>query len=262
MACPKNDHLDPDKIKVNTKRLGRKILVYNRTSSTNDIAAEYAKNEENDGLTIFAEEQTAGRGRAGTKWHSGREDSILCSILLTVCKCNPELLSLACPIAVAEAVGKIADSQAKIKWPNDIILNGKKVAGIMVESKTVDDRPAYIVGIGINCHQKKSSFPRQLQTSATSIDIESRSICDRISLAKRLLSSLDHWLRVAEKNSKKVIDHWRQLSTLLNQRVTLIFNGQKFTGNCIGIDPEKGLILQLDTGGVRMFDAVHTTIAK
>ena len=262
MACPKNEYLDPDKIRANTKRIGRKILVYNHTSSTNDIAAEYAKNKENDGLAIFAEEQTAGRGRAGTKWHSGHSDSILCSILLTSCNCNPELLSLACPVAVAEAVGKIVDSQAKIKWPNDIILNGKKAAGIMVESKTVNGSTAYIVGIGINCHQKKSSFPRELQTIATSIDIESRSICDRISLAKRLLSSLDHWLEVAQGTSKKIIDRWRKLSTLLNQRITVIYNGRKFTGNCIGVDPEKGLILQLETGGIRMFDAAHTTIAK
>jgi len=262
MACPKNDHLDPDKIKVNTKRIGRKILVYSSTSSTNDVAAEYAKDKKNDGLAIFAEEQTAGRGRAGTKWHSGRADSIICSILLTVCKCNPELLSLTCPVAVAEAVGKIADSQAKIKWPNDIILNGKKVAGIMVESKIVNDRTAYIIGIGINCHQKKDSFPPELQPTATSIDIESRTICDRISLAKRLLTSVEHWLDVAQDSNKKVMNRWRKLSTLLGHRVTLIFNRKKFTGNCIGIDPEKGLILQLDTGGIRFFDAAHTRIAK
>jgi BirA family biotin operon repressor/biotin-[acetyl-CoA-carboxylase] ligase len=262
MTCPKNEHLDPDKIKVNTKRIGRKILVYNRTSSTNDIAAEYAKNKGNDGLAIFAEEQTAGRGRAGAKWLSGYSDSILCSILLTSCKCNPELLSLACPVAVAEAVGKIAHSHAKIKWPNDIILNGKKVAGIMVESKIVNDHTVYIIGIGINCHQKKTSFPHELQTTATSIDIESRSICDRISLAKRLLSSLDHWLEVADDTSKKIIDRWRKLNILLNQRITVVYNGRKFTGNCIGVDPEKGLIVQLDRGGVRMFDATHTTIAK
>jgi len=95
---PKNDYLDPDRIKANlkTKRIGRKILVYNRTSSTNDIAAEYAENKKNDGLVIFAEEQTAGRGRAGTKWASVRADSILCSIVLTNCKCKAELLSLAC----------------------------------------------------------------------------------------------------------------------------------------------------------------------
>jgi BirA family biotin operon repressor/biotin-[acetyl-CoA-carboxylase] ligase len=262
MASPANEYLDPDKIKVNTKRIGRKILVYNHTSSTNDVAAEYAKNKDNDGLAVFAEEQTAGRGRTGAKWLSSSRDSILCSILLTSCKCNPELLSLACPVAVAEAVGKIAHSHAKIKWPNDIILNGKKAAGIMVESKKVNGNTIYIIGIGINCHQKKNSFPDELQTTATSIDIEGRLVCDRISLARRLLTSLDHWLEVAEDNGEIIINRWRKLNTLLNQRITVIYNGRKFTGNCIGVDPEKGLIVQLDRGGVRMFHAAQTTIAK
>ena len=73
---------------------------------------------------------------------------------------------------------------------------------------------------------------------------------------------MDHWLEVAADNSEKVIDRWRELSIQLSHRVTLIFNGAKFAGHCIGIDPEKGLILQLDTGGIRMFDAVHSAIAK
>jgi len=261
---PINDQLDVDKIRANlkTKHIGRKILVYNRTSSTNDIAAEYAKNKKNHGLAIFAEEQTAGRGRAGTKWLSGRADSILCSIVLTDTKCNADLLTLTCAVAVAEAIGKPRSSEAKLKWPNDVILDGKKVAGILVESKTHNNHTAYILGIGINCHQKKDSFPAELQPIATSIDIESRSICDRISLTKRLLTSIDHWLEVAEKSSERVIDQWSKLSTLLNQRITLIYNGRKFTGNCIGIDPEKGLILQLETGGTRFFPAAHTTIVK
>jgi BirA family biotin operon repressor/biotin-[acetyl-CoA-carboxylase] ligase len=254
------DSFDCDKIaaNLNTKRIGTKVLVYNSTSSTNDIASEYAKSKDSDGLAIFAEEQTAGRGRAGAKWHSGRADSILCSIVLINSRINRELLALTCATAVAEAIG----NQAKIKWPNDIILNGKKVAGILLESKANNNRPAYIIGIGINCHQSKNDFPPELQQTATSIDIESRSICDRISLAKRLLSSLDHWLEIAETDSQEATDQWRKLSSLLNQRVTLIFNGKKFTGNCTGIDPEKGLILQLDTGGTRFFDAAHTTIAK
>ena len=260
----RRDELDPDKIKANlkTKRIGRKILVYNRTSSTNDIAHRYAKNKKNDGLAIFAEEQTAGRGRAGNKWHSSRSDSILCSIVLTDCKCNAELLSLACAVAVAEAIGKPAKGEAKIKWPNDIILNGKKVAGILLESKTDNSGNTYVIGIGINCHQKKESFPTELQPIATSIDIESHSVVDRISLAKRLLTSIDHWLEAVQETSEKVTDQWRKLSVQLGHRVKLIYNGQEFTGNCIGIDPEKGLILQLDTGGVRMFDAIHTTIVK
>ena len=287
--------LDPDKIKENlkTKRIGGKILVYDSTSSTNDIAAEYAGNKQNDGLVIFTEKQTAGRGRVGNKWLSGRADSILCSIILIENKLSAELLSLTCAVAVAETIGRPGRSRAKIKWPNDIMLNGKKVAGILLESRSlpiskskIENRNSkiYVVGIGINCHQKKESFTGELQRIATSIDAESHLLrssfivlrsaeyavrgtqhaarIDRVLLAKRLLSSLDHWLEVAANDGEKIIDRWRELSIQLAHRVTLIFNGAKFAGHCIGIDPEKGLILQLDTGGVRMFDAAHSTIAK
>ncbi len=260
----KTDRLDPDEIKVNlnTKRIGREVLVYNSVSSTNDIAAQYATNKKNNGLVILAEEQTAGRGRAGTNWQSGPGDSILCSIVLTDFICKPQLLCLTSAIAVAEAIGKPTNCQAKIKWPNDIILGGKKVAGILLESKLYNNRSTYVIGIGINCHQKKHSFGLELQSTATSIDIESKTICDRISLTKRLLASMDDWLEAAQKTSEKVIDQWRRLSTQLGHRVKLVCDGRKFTGSCIGIDPQKGLVLQLETGGIKMFDAAHTTIIQ
>jgi BirA family biotin operon repressor/biotin-[acetyl-CoA-carboxylase] ligase len=264
MARQRTDLLDVDKIMANltTERIGGKVLIYDSTSSTNDVAAEYAKIKQNDGLVVFAEEQTAGRGRAGNKWLSGRADSILCSIFLVENKINAELLSLTFAVAVAETIGRPGRSQAKIKWPNDIILNGKKVAGILLESKMDNGDSAYIVGIGINCHQKKESFTNELQQIATSIDAESHSISDRNFLARRLLVSVGQWLKIAANSSEKVIDRWRKLSIQLGHRVLLVFNGSKFMGHCIGIDPEKGLILQLDTGGIRMFDAAHTTIAK
>ncbi len=253
--------LDPDKIQADlkTRRIGRKILVYKSTSSTNDVAAEYARNKENDGLVIFAEQQTAGRGRAGNQWKSRRSDSILCSIVLTESGLPTELLSLTCAVAVAETIGKPARSRARIKWPNDIILNGKKVAGILLESKPDG---ACIIGIGINCHQKTDSFSPELQPIATSIDIETQSVTDRISLTRRLLTSIDYWLDLAAQSSEEVIDEWRNLSIQLGHRVKLIYNGRQFAGNCTGVDPEKGLILQLDTGGIRMFDATHSTIAR
>jgi len=280
--------LDPDKITANlkTRRVGRKVLVYDSTSSTQTVAAEYARNRENDGLVIFAEQQTAGRGRAGNQWHSGRSDSILCSVILTEDNLPAELLSLTCAVAVAETIGKPARSHARIKWPNDVMLNGKKVAGILLESKSLPiskskacpersrsieslsrvgprDRKSeiYVVGIGINCHQKIDSFGAELQSIATSIDIETNSITDRISLARRLLTTIDHWLELAARNGDKIIDEWQNLSIQLGHRVKLIYNGRQFAGNCVGIDPEKGLILQLDTGGIRMFDAAHSSIA-
>jgi BirA family biotin operon repressor/biotin-[acetyl-CoA-carboxylase] ligase len=258
------DTLDPDRIKshLKTKRIGKKVIVYSSTASTNDIAAEYAKNKDNDGLVVLAEEQTSGRGRGGSKWFGSRGDSVLCSILLTECIVPSELLSLTCAVVAAEAVGKCTKAEAKIKWPNDIILNNKKVAGILVESKKAGRHTVFIVGIGINCHQKKLSFPAELRQAVTSIDIETGSITDRISLIRRLLTSAEHWLDVAEQNKEEVIERWRRLSTQLGHRVSLIYNRRKFSGNCIGIDPEKGLILQLDTGGIRIFHAAQTTIAK
>ena len=256
----KSDLLEPDKIKhrLNTRYIGSRIIVYKSTSSTNDIAAEYARNSDNNGLAVFAEEQTKGRGRASNKWVSPKSDSLLVSISLTNCLLKPELLSLICAVAAAEAVGE----DAKIKWPNDIIISGKKAAGILLESKNYKTHTAYIIGIGINCHQKKKDFPAELRKTATSLDIETRSFTDRIILAKRLLSSLDHWLDTADKHPKKVIDKWQQLSIQLHHRINLIHNRKKFAGNCIGIDPEKGLIVQLDSASVRFFDATHTTIEK
>ncbi len=280
-----DDRLDPDLIQANlkTKRIGRKVLVYDCTSSTNDIAAEYARNAANDGIVIFAEEQTAGRGRTGATWLSGRSESLLFSLALLDCAVGNELLSLTCAVAVAEAIGQVGGCPARIKWPNDIMLDGKKVAGILLESKSRSTQKSVkcevssvktsnfklqtsnlisVIGIGINCHQTRESFPPDLRTTATRLDLVSGTRCSRVTVAKRVLTSLDHWLRVAERHPTQIIETWGHLSTQLSQRVTLSYNKRRFTGNCIGVDPEKGLILQLDCGGVRMFDAAHTHIVK
>jgi BirA family biotin operon repressor/biotin-[acetyl-CoA-carboxylase] ligase len=271
------DQLDPDKIKshLRTERIGKKVVVYTSTSSTNDVAAEYAKSRNNDGLVVLAEEQTSGRGRGGNKWFCSCGDSVLCSILwfdkltisskvegLTDCSLGAELLSLTIAVAVAETIGKCAKTEAKIKWPNDIIINNKKIAGILVESTKSGKYSTYVIGIGINCHQKKQSFPAELRQTATSIDIETGGVADRISLIKRLLTSVEHWLQLADKDGERVISRWAELSTQLGHRVALIHNRRRYAGHCIGVDPENGLILQLDTGGIRMFRAAQTTVAK
>jgi len=261
---PVDDRLDPDLIQTNlkTKWIGRKVLVYDRTASTNDIASEYAKNADNHGLVVFAEEQTAGRGRSGAKWHSRHGDSLLFSIALAARDISGELLPLTCAVAVAEAIGQVGPSHAQIKWPNDILLMGKKVAGILVESRQSTAGRVHVIGIGINCHQALDDFPPELRETATSLDLATGARCDRVTVAKRVLTSLDHWLKVAERTGKQVTQTWSRLSTQLGQRVTLSCNRKRFTGHCIGVDPEKGLILQLDRGGVRIFDAAHTHIIK
>jgi BirA family biotin operon repressor/biotin-[acetyl-CoA-carboxylase] ligase len=253
-----NDRLDPDKIRdsLNTRRIGKKTIVFGTVTSTNDAAAEYASDAKNDGLVILAEEQTSGRGRGGNKWYGGKGQSVLCSIVLANENLNAELLSLTAAVAVAEAVSETA----RVKWPNDIILNGKKVAGILLESKQTEYGKVFILGVGNNRHQK--DFPAELASTATSIDIETQTSSDRISLIKRLITSIEHRLEEATTNSEAILEKWRQLSTQLGQRLTVVYNGQEFTGSCVGVDPLKGLVLQLDSGTRQFFPAVHTSIIK
>lgn len=258
------DKLDPDKIRTNlrTERIGSRIVVHDRTSSTSDIAAEYARNPANDGLVVFAEEQAAGRGRAGATWHSRHGDSLLFSVVLIGSELANELFSLTVAVAVAEAIGPIGGRRVRIKWPNDILLDGRKLGGILLESRNSAANRAHVVGIGINCHQTREDFPPEIRDLATSIDLAGSVRCNRITLARHVLTSLDHWLTIARSDENRIIDTWKTQSTQLGHRVTVSCDGKEYTGNCIGVDPVKGLILHLDRGGVRMFDAAHTHIVK
>ncbi len=259
------DQLDTDAIKADlrTAGIGDEILIFKSTASTNDIAWEYAANRKNNGLCIFAEQQTAGRGRGANEWLSGAGDSILCSILLLDWACSADLLTLASAVATAQAIKEHCQLDTRLKWPNDIMIKGKKVAGILLESRTGDSRSDYVIGVGINCHQKQEFFQgRKFRMPATSIDVQSGTTIDRNSLAAHLLASLDEWLTIAKTDSDRITDTWSGLSNQLGHHVIAEYNQQQFSGNCIGVDPARGLILQLDDGGVRMFDAAHTTIIK
>jgi len=261
----RTDPLDVDIIKADLQRgvIGTEAVVYESTSSTNDIAWEYADNPESSGVAVFAEVQIAGRGRGGNKWLSGKGESILCSVLLLDRKCGAELLTLASALAVGECIVQYCGLDAKIKWPNDVVVNGKKIAGILLESRTGNDSSDYVIGVGINCHQQKDFFEEsELQMPATSIDIESGQAVERNLLAGALLRSIDKWVETADSSSETVVAKWRQMSSQLGHRITVRYNRKHFTGNCIGLDPAEGLILQLEHGGVRMFDAAHTTIIK
>ncbi|MHC5060469.1 MAG: biotin--[acetyl-CoA-carboxylase] ligase [Planctomycetota bacterium] len=259
------DRLDADVIKadLHTAWIGKEIIVFKSTASTNDIAWEYAANRKNNGLCIFAEQQTAGRGRRANKWLGGSGDSILCSILLLDWTYSIELLTLASAVATAKAIKEHCCLDARLKWPNDIMIKGKKAAGILLESGTDTGRSDYVIGVGINCHQRQEYFQdSKFRMPATSIDIQSKATADRNSLAANLLASFDEWLTVAKIDSDRITDTWCRLSSQIGHHVIVEYNRQRFGGNCIGVDPVRGLILQLDDGGVRMFDAAHTTIVK
>lgn len=259
------DRLDAGVIKAgfSGRLIGGEIVICNVISSSNDAAWEHCERGCENGLCIFAEEQTAGRGRMGNKWLSSSGESILCSILLADWRFGAELLTLGCAVASAEAIRKCCSLEARIKWPNDIMVSDKKVGGILIESRKRNGRIDCVAGVGINCHQEKGFFTKtEFAVAGTSIDIEICKIVDRNKLASALLESIDEWLDIAGKDSGAVVERWGHLSCLLGRHVVLEYDNKQFSGNCTGVDPERGLILHLDKGGVRMFDTSHTRIVK
>ena len=259
-----SDALDPDEIsqKLHTRYIGSKVLVYRSTTSTNDVAAEYAGNPKNHGLVVFAEEQTAGRGRNHSPWQSPAGQSLLCSILLVDSGINNGLLSVTSAVALAQAIESGPFVRPTIKWPNDVCLDGKKVAGILIESTSHPTHKTCIIGIGINCHQKPDSFPPDLRSHATSINIRTGKKPCRQRLAARLLDALEYWIDMQKSDTRKVVEAWKVRSLHLHHRITVIHNSKLYSGNCIGLDPQDGLIIQLDHGGVRFFPAGQSSIVK
>ncbi|AQT68399.1 Bifunctional protein BirA [Anaerohalosphaera lusitana] len=259
------DRLDVDRIEEAASGcvIGRRVVVYQSTRSTNDIAWEYAKGAESDGLVVFAEEQSGGRGRRGNKWLSSAGQSLLCSVIVSGVSAGAELLTLASAVATAEAIREYAGVSARIKWPNDVMVGGKKICGILVESRAIAGRKVFVVGIGINCHQGEDFFgSEELRMPGTSVDLAMGEVCDRNELAGVLLRKLDVWVGKMQADEKAVIDGWGRLSSQLGEYVTVEHNNRRYSGICAGVDPVEGLILRLDGGAVRMFEAGQTTIVK
>ncbi len=243
----------------------KKIVLFDTTASTNDIAWEYARGDYEESIAIFAEDQTNGRGRRANQWKSKKGESLLCSVLIKQNKLDSEIIVLATAVALADAIYKNTSILSGIKWPNDIFISKKKVAGILVEVRQNIEQIGndVVIGFGINCNQSQKFFASVgLGEIATSLYSESGKEIDRNALAADILNSLDTWLANAACNSDTVISRWKSLSTQLGHRVTLEYNNEIYAGQCINVDPTKGLVLQLDRGGVRMFDAAHSSIVK
>lgn len=242
--------------------IGHKIVLFQSTGSTNDIAWEYANNPDNHGLCVLAEAQTAGRGRRGRMWYSEPGHSILCSILLMKTDTEAELLTLATAVAAAETVNRFCQLASRIKWPNDILIREQKVAGILVEKRTIKEKPCFVIGVGINCNQGRAAFQKyDLNLPATSLTIETGQEIDRTALTCELLKQFELWIENANRQSS-IIDHWLERSGMLGRHITLECDGKQYSGFCRGIDPVQGLILQIDNSLVRMFSAAHTSIVQ
>jgi len=243
-------------------RIGRRIECVEAAASTNDLAWQAAARgrDEADGLAVFAEHQTAGRGRRGNVWLAPPRSSLLVSVVVWVPHPPAQggILTRATAVAAAEAIEENSDLAVGIKWPNDLVIEDRKVGGILVEARPIAGAMGpVVVGIGLNCTQGAEAFPPEIRSAVASLAMFGDPP-DRTLLARSLLERLDRAvaLTVDTAGAAEVCRSASQRCRTLGRRITVQEGGVAYTGEVIGLDPDYGLVLRLAEGGIRRFPAM------
>ncbi|MCG3179269.1 MAG: Bifunctional ligase/repressor BirA [Phycisphaerae bacterium] len=253
-------------------RVGRSVVVFPRVGSTNDVCRQATARRDSDGLVVLAESQSAGRGRRGRVWHDAPGASLLLSLLLLDEPGGEGLthrLMMAAAVALAEALDEGLGVPAVIRWPNDLYVHGRKLAGVLVEAARSPSPAAgaplfdVVIGIGVNCNQQADdfNFPPAVRTIATSLAVEVGRRVDRTAVARALLGRLDGWLAGGDACPSLDELHRAYLQRMDHsaRRVRVHHDGRTFEGTVRDVDPLAGLIVELG-GGVAHFDPSDTSV--
>lgn len=256
------DILSPDEVQPGLKSniFGRcHYFYYQETDSTNNRARALASEGYPEGTVVVAEKQTAGRGRRGRSWYSPDNQGIYVSMILRPVLPLKEIsrISLLTAVAVAETLQTELNLPARIKWPNDILINNRKICGILSEVVTDSDGIEYIViGIGININNQLQEFPGDLRTAATSVRTESQCPCSRIKILQELLASFEkHYLNLLKDHFTETLEKGRSLSLAIGQKLRLDTINGFIEGQAIDID-DNGFLLLRDQSGI-----IHTVMS-
>src|SRR5512134_1189717 len=218
---------------LNTHDLGQTLHAYDEISSTSDRAKELAEEGAEHGTVVIAESQTAGRGRRGRTWASPARRNLYFSVVL-----RPDLpparapeLTLVASVALCDALRQ-AGVEAGIKWPNDVLASGRKIAGVLTELAAEPDRVHWVViGAGLNVNARREDFPEELRDEATSVLLERGQPAPRALLAAASFTALEDWLdRHAEEGFGPIRDAWRARSVTLGREVRVAADGREISG--------------------------------
>lgn len=230
----------------------RRIVHYFKAESTNTIAMQLGDLGEPHGTVVIAEEQTAGRGRAGRSWISEKSAGITCSIVLRppIAPTQAPMLTLVAGLAARDAAAEELDGVPDIRWPNDLLIKGKKFCGILTEMHAEPDRVHFaVVGIGMNVNQAK--MPPAIADIATSLRMETGKTHSRIEILIRLLRHLDRYYNeFLEKGPGPIVRRFSEVSSYFQgRRVRITTSAETFTGVTAGLEPSGVLRVQRDDGG-------------
>ncbi|HAK59049.1 MAG TPA: biotin--[acetyl-CoA-carboxylase] ligase [Nitrospiraceae bacterium] len=244
--------------------MGREIHLFRELASTNTVAMELARDNAPEGAVVLAEAQTGGKGRLGRTWISPAGNLYVSVVLRpNISPYRAPLVTLAGAIAVAWAIRKQLGIQANIKWPNDIMIANKKVAGILTEMSADPDRVKYLVlGIGINVNVEREALTPEIRLLATSLISETGSKIDRVAFLNALLTELEQWYTLLLEDDAAVLREWKSLNMTTGRRVAVRSQDGVIEGLARGIDREGRLIIELDGGAVHNVASGDVTIVK
>lgn len=237
------------KDELETQILGQsEIIVFPETDSTNTRAKDLAAKGAPEGTLVIAERQTAGRGRKGRSWLSPEGGGIYSSLILRPAIPPNEVsaITLLTAVVVVETLRTLTPLRPKIKWPNDILINGKKIAGILTEmSMEMDSVDYIIVGIGLNVNTPLTGFTEELQQIATSIFIETNKRWERSSLIREYLKWYEIYYDIFKKDGfTSIAGRWKAFTDIIGKRVTVDMTSQKITGDVVDVDNTGVLIIR------------------
>src|SRR6266481_3881458 len=261
------DILTPDMLRQRLKGclFGKRIYHFFKTDSTNRVALELGHAGEPEGAVVLAEEQTAGRGRAGRAWHSERAAGIYVTLLLRprLAPVQAPLLTMMAGLSAHSAVQAVTGLQVDLKWPNDLLIRGKKIGGILTEMHAEPNQVRFvIVGIGLNVNQEK--FPAELATVATSLRGETGKPQSRMELLVRLLREFESdYNRFLREGVASVVARFESISSYARGRRVRVTNGtESYAGTTAGLGPEGLLQVEREDGRVTAVISGDVTEAR
>lgn len=251
---------------LRTKHIGKNIHAFSLTDSTNTKAFELALHGAPEGAVVVAEGQRKGKGRLGRRWESPKGVNIYTSVVLRP-KISPSLASqitLLAAVATAMAIEKTTKVLPDIKWPNDLLIRNKKVAGILMELDSEADIINFIIlGIGIDVNLDCRSLPSDIARTATSLKDETGIIFERVPIIQELFRQLERWYDVfTAKGFGPIITEWERLSIMAGKYIRVSFLKETKEGVALGLDTDGALLLRLPTGKIERVVAGDVTMVR